>query len=132
MDKKLQLLLMTMRALVSRSRHASPITGKWPPRRRRVAALQYPKPGRRLSACNLPGGADIYGSQCRHVEQDRDAPGIVSLDAVVHGHRLHGDDREPAVWLDAVCQSDRREIRLDQGGDPGRLHDLRSDGDVAR
>ena len=41
-------------------------------------------------------------------------------------HRLHGDDRQPAIWLDAVRPSDRQtDIRLGPRGDPGRVHDLR-------
>ncbi len=53
------------------------------------------------------------------------------MDAAHDGHRLHGDDREPAVRLDAVRQSDRRQIRMDQGSDSGCLRHFRPDGDLA-
>ena len=47
------------------------------------------------------------------------------------GHRLHGDDRQPAIWLDPVRRSDRRQISLGPGGDPARLHAVRGDRDLA-
>ena len=53
------------------------------------------------------------------------------LDAACDGHRLHGDDRQPAIWLDAVRRSDRCEISLGPRGDPARLHALRGDRDLA-
>src|SRR5262245_19786825 len=41
-------------------------------------------------------------------------------------HHLHGDDRQPAIRLDAVRQSDRTKISLEPGEHPGRLHAVRS------
>src|SRR4029453_15032768 len=41
-------------------------------------------------------------------------------------HCLHGDDRQPAIWLDAVRPSHPGEGGLEARGDPGGLHPLRS------
>ena len=46
-------------------------------------------------------------------------------------HHLHGDDRQPAIRLDAFRRSDRQQIPLGSSGDSGRLHDFRVDGNVA-
>src|SRR6185436_19409313 len=54
-----------------------------------------------------------------------------ALGAAYLRHHLHGDDRQPAIWMDALRQSDRSEISLGPRSDPSRLHDLRSDRDVA-
>ena len=54
-----------------------------------------------------------------------------SLGAVDLRHHLHGDDRQPAVRLDAVRQSDRSEVPLGSRRDPGRLHHLRAHRDLA-
>ena len=61
---------------------------------------------------------------CAHFQQ-------LPLAAARDGHRLHGDDREPAIRLDAVRRSDRREKPLGPRRDPARLHDLRGDGNLA-
>src|SRR5437899_930502 len=82
---------------------------------------------------NVKGGVDAYhtyGCSRRGAKQDYKA-GFVPMDTAGHGHRLHGDDREPAVWLDPVRQSHRGQIRLDQGCDSSCLHDFRVDGNVA-
>ncbi len=46
-------------------------------------------------------------------------------------HHLHGDDRQSAIRLDAVRQSDRSEISLGPRGDPSRLHHFRSHRNLA-
>src|ERR1700719_2008435 len=45
-----------------------------------------------------PGEANVR-------ECGRRAPAIIALSMVAIGirHRLHGDDRQPAIWLDAFC-----------------------------
>ena len=64
-----------------------------------------------MNACNVPWRKDDYGSRCWHVEQDHDAPRVISLDAAVHGHRLHGDDRESASYRASTKSiGDRAEI----------------------
>src|SRR5262245_22133033 len=45
-------------------------------------------------------------------------------------HHLHGDDCQPAIWLDAVHRSDRGEVPLGPSGHSGRLHDFHRDRDV--
>src|SRR5580704_750576 len=63
----------------------------------------------------------------------RFGPGsVLPLDDARDGHRLHGDGREPAIWLDAVRRSDRCEISLGPRGDSARLHAVRGDRDLAR
>src|SRR5260370_1030093 len=46
-------------------------------------------------------------------------------------HHLHGDDRQPTIWLDAVRQPDRSEVPLGARGDSSRVHDLRSHRNLA-
>ncbi len=80
-------------------------------------------------------GGTEHGNPTHRGERDR--PGaahsrLVPLDPAAAGHHLHGDDRQPAVRLDALRQPDLGQIRVDQGLDPGGLHDLRAAGDVAR
>ena len=74
------------------------------------------------------------GRQCQSHSQFRRArprPKGTRLGAAGLRHHLHGDDRQPAIRLDAVRQSDRPEISLGPRRDPGRLHDLRADRDLA-
>jgi hypothetical protein len=57
----------------------------------------------------------------------------VRMDAVGStrpGRRMLGHDRQPAIRLDAVHQSDRREVPLGQGGNSGDLHDPHRDGNL--
>ena len=53
------------------------------------------------------------------------------LAAADDGRRLHGDDREPAIRLDTVRRSDRGEISLGPRRDPGRVHAVRFDRNLA-
>lgn len=53
------------------------------------------------------------------------------LDPAGSRRHLHGRRREPAVRLDALCRPDRRQVPLGTGGDPGGVHDLRPDRDLA-
>ena len=48
------------------------------------------------------------------------------------GDHLHGDDRQPAIRMDALRQSDARQDGMDERADPGRVLHLRADRDVAR
>src|SRR5665811_439490 len=57
--------------------------------------------------------------------------GIDALGPAHLRHHLHGDDRQPAIWLDVIRQSDRSEIPLGPRGDPGRLHHLCVDRNLA-
>src|SRR6185437_9360530 len=57
---------------------------------------------------------------------------VLSLDAAGNGPRLHGDDRKPAIWLDPVRRSDRRQVSLGPRRDPARLHPVRGNGNLAR
>ena len=57
--------------------------------------------------------------------------GVRPLVAADHRDRLHVDGRQSAVRLDTVRRSDRRQIPLDEGSDPGRVHHLRAVGDLA-
>ena len=53
------------------------------------------------------------------------------MGAVDRRPHLHGDGRQPAIRLDAVRRPHRRQVRLEQGRDPGHLHHLRPARDVA-
>ena len=46
-------------------------------------------------------------------------------------HYLHGVGGEPAIRLDFICLADSASVRLDQSGNPGRVHDLYSLRDLA-
>ena len=46
-------------------------------------------------------------------------------------HRLHGDDRQPAIWLDAFRQSDRSEISLGHRRDTVGVQRLHCYGNLA-
>src|SRR4051812_49856501 len=48
-----------------------------------------------------------------------------SLAAARGGRRLHGDDRQPAIWLDAVRAADPRQAWLAARRHPGGVLDLR-------
>src|ERR1700719_2903379 len=58
--------------------------------------------------------------------------GIVARGPASGRHRLHGDDRQSAIRLDFVCEPDRPEIPLGPRGDPGSLHYLCINRDLAR
>src|ERR1700760_239510 len=75
---------------------------------------------------------DLHGFQFKRGCASRNNIRRLPLVATCDGHRLHGDDREPAIWLDAVRRSDRCKIPLGTRGDPARLHALRGDRDLAR
>ena len=70
-------------------------------------------------------GSHDGASNCRFKSAGR------PLAAVADRHRLHGDDREPPVRLDAVRGADRAEARLGPCFHPGRLHHLRAHRDMA-
>src|SRR4051794_4068749 len=55
----------------------------------------------------------------------------ISLAAIGVRHRLHGDDRQSAIWLDAIRIADRREISLGARRHSGRLQHFRPDRDLA-
>ena len=50
--------------------------------------------------------------------------GIDALDEPHILHHLHGDDRQPAIRLDAIRQSDQQGARLVHRLDPGRLRHI--------
>ena len=45
---------------------------------------------------------------CQHGAGCRTLNRCVALEPIVLRHHLHGDDRQPAVWLESFRQSDRR------------------------
>src|SRR5262245_51926106 len=51
---------------------------------------------------------------------------LVSLDSAHHRRDLHGDDRQPAIWLDLLCSGYSKDIPLGASGDPNRIYPLRS------
>ena len=55
-----------------------------------------------------------------------------SMDATDHRRHLHGVRRQPAIRLDAVRQSDRREVSLGTRRHSSGIHHLRADRDLAR
>jgi len=102
-------------------RHRSRRTRK--PRRKRLRA-QW---GIILATPNTIGGRDHHSiSKTSRSRARGDAMGPTRP-----RHHLHGDDRQPAIRLDAVHRSDRTEVPLGPGGHSGRLHDLRRDRNVA-
>src|SRR5450631_1330266 len=50
--------------------------------------------------------------------------GIDALDQPYVLHHLHGDDRQPAIWLDPFRQSDQQSARLVHRLDSGGLRGL--------
>ena len=58
-------------------------------------------------------------------------PGSLRWVQLLVGHRLHGDDRQPAIRLDVVCRSDEQGARLADSRHPNRLQHLRRARDMA-
>src|SRR3569623_1854915 len=85
-------------------------------------------------------GASYRNQKTRHAKGDSDENGSsarsVVVDSVTVGATrircdLHGNDRQHAVRLDLVRQSDQRKISMGSRGDTGRVHDLRDNRNVA-
>src|ERR1700694_2874984 len=55
----------------------------------------------------------------------------IPLAATHHRRHLHGDDRQPSIWMDAVCRTYRRQVPLGASVDTGCLHDFCIARDVA-
>ena len=56
---------------------------------------------------------------------------VQPLAATHYRHRLHVDDRQSSIRLDAVRQSDQRQVPVGHGFDPGRIHHFRAHRNLA-
>src|SRR5215475_3813592 len=73
-----------------------------------------------LSLQELPSDSDSTNrSACR--AGFRSDP----LEPADNRHRLHGDDRQPSIWLDTFHSSHEPKIWLEPGVNPGGVHAVR-------